>query len=623
MGATFLLGFILSVAILIYLIQDKNPKSKPVLAIVLLTVLINIIAGLYMSNADNSNKVLTNNNPNKEIVDAIKGPWNGMVYDAIWNAFGRTQLIKYQDNNDHKDIYIDGTAGTPMYKFTGDFKNPGSAVTDLINYFPGSLPFELIKPENKNHALVIGPGGGRDILLAANAGFKKVTGVEVNPSLLKLMQDYTEYNGGLYSNFENIKVHHAEGRHFIKRSQDNYDMIMLSLPVTNTSRSRDGFALTESYLLTQEAISDYYQHLTDHGQLLVITHDELEVLRLLRVMLDAMANNGIDTVAAMQHVYVLGSFPYPIVVLSKSPFDTDISRGLIQQIQHNDFSIAASYVPHLLQAGAGNPMFQALASGNADIQQVEDYIKDIGHTIAAVTDDKPFFYNRDLGLPESILLMLKLSAAVALITLLYPILIGIKQSNRSRFLRKPIIFALLGAGFMLIEISLVQRLTFFLGEPIIAMAVLLACILVYMGIGSHLAAKITTISYKNTITIAVASVAVLCMLYSAFLSDILNSLIHLGLTLRILLALVVCMPIGILLGVAFPMTLKLMHADGTQWAIPWMWAINGVFSVLGAVGAVALAMTFGMTAVMFYAGVLYALLVLIAASLRFGDAKLN
>lgn len=618
LGATLLVGFVLGVGVLIYLGGLHKPQQpKLVMPIVLALILINLAAGIYMSNASNSNKIFTNNNPNKEIVDAIHGAWHGSVADSIWNAFGRTQLIEYQDNPDHKDIYIDGTAGTPMYQFTGDFNKPGNAVNDLLDFFPGNIPFKLIKPENKDNALIIGPGGGRDILLAANAGFKNVTGVEVNPSLLKLMDEYKQYNGGLYSDFNNITVHNAEGRHFVKRSTDNYDLIMLSLPVTNTSRSREGFALTESYLLTQQAINDYYQRLTDQGQLLIITHDELEVLRLVRVMLDAMQDNGIDTANAMQHLYVLGSFPYPIVVLSKTPFETDITRSLIQQVQQNDFSIGASYIPHLLQPGAGNPMLQALAQGNTDISAVEGYIQDLGHTIAAVTDDKPFFYNRDLGLPPSILLMLKLASIVALVALSYPLLIGIKSTYRSRFLRKPLIFALLGMGFMLIEITLVQRLTFFLGEPIIAMAVLLAAILIYMGIGSYVSSRLLTLGHKNIIMIAAAAIAVLCMVYSAVLTDLLNNLIFLNLSVRILIALLICLPLGLLLGVPFPVTIKLMHADNTQWAVPWMWAINGVFSVLGAVGAVALAMLFGMTAVMFIAGVVYALLLVVATSLRF------
>lgn len=564
-------------------------------------------------------------NPDKEIYDAINGPWGGEITDTRWTAFGRTQLITYRDNTDHRDIYIDGTAGTPMYQFSGDFSRPGPAVERLFAHFPGAVPFQFMPEAHRDNALIIGPGGGRDILLAAGAGFKNIQAAEVNPDLLDLVREHADYNGGLYTDFDHIKVHQAEGRHFIQRDRSHYDLIMMSLPVTNTSRSREGFSLTEDYLLTQQAIGDYLDHLTGQGQLVVITHDELAVVRLLRIALDAMAERGLETTTAMQHMYVLGSFPYPIVVIGKQAFTPETARNIITLAYRKDYSIAASYVPHLFQQGAGNPMLQAVAQGRLSVPEMVDFIAGHGHDISAVTDDRPFFYKTDPGLPRSLQLLAGTALLAALAALGLPAAFGLRRPDhrtpeskrtRQRFVRAPLIFALLGTGFMLVEISLLQRLTFFLGEPVLALAVLLGALLVFMGAGSLISARIPI--QRSTLAVALAGIVIAALLlaYRYTLPEILQSLLTYNLPVRVAAAIALIMPLGIFLGSPFPMALRSMHRDGASWSVPWMWTINGVFSVLGATAAVVLAMTYGMETVLLAAAACYLLLTCVAVAGR-------
>lgn len=564
-------------------------------------------------------------NPDKEIYDAINGPWGGEITDTRWTAFGRTQLITYRDNPEHRDIYVDGTAGTPMYQFSGDFSQPGPAVERLLAHFPGAVPFQFMPDSSRDKALIIGPGGGRDILLAAGAGFKNIQAAEVNPDLLDLVREHADYNGGLYTDFDHIDVHLAEGRHFIQRDQSLYDLIMMSLPVTNTSRSREGFSLTEDYLLTQQAIGDYLDHLTDQGQLVVITHDELAVVRLLRIALDAMAERGLETTTAMQHLYVLGSFPYPIVVISKQAFTPEIARNIITLAYRKDYSIAASYVPHLFQQGAGNPMLQAVAQGRLSVPGMVEFIAGHGHDISTVTDDRPFFYKTDPGLPQSLQLLAGTALFAALAALGLPTAFGLRRPDRlasesgrtrQRFVRAPLIFALLGTGFMLVEISLLQRLTFFLGEPVLALAVLLGALLVFMGAGSLISSRIPL--RRSNLAVAIAGIAIAALLvgYRFTLPGILQALLTYNLAVRVLAAIALIMPLGIFLGSPFPMALRSLHRDGASWSVPWMWAVNGVFSVLGATAAVVLAMTYGMETVLLAAAGSYLLLAGVAAGGR-------
>lgn len=548
-------------------------------------------------------------NPDKEIYDAIHGPWRGEIMSTRWSAFGRTEMIRYRDNDAHRDIYIDGTAGTPMYRFSGDFANPGPAVEKLQAEFPGAFPFRFLSSEQRGRALIIGPGGGRDVLLAASAGFDQITAVEVNPDLLQLVREQRAFNGGLYTDFEHIRVVQAEGRHFIKRDRSRYDLIMLSLPVTNTSRSREGFALTESFLLTAEALGDYLEHLTPQGQLLVITHDELAVVRLLRLALDAMQARGVGAAQAMQHLYVVGSFPYPVVVIGQQPLEPRLAPQILRQIHQAGYSVNASYAPYIRQQGLMNPMLQALGLGALDLPAMEQVVAGYGHDISTVSDNRPFFYNMDPGLPAPLPSLLWTALAAAALVCGYPLLRGLPSGQgRRRLPAYVLLFAALGFGFMLIEISVVQRLTFFLGDPVLALAVLLFSLLVFMGLGSLASSRIPPPRLKAALSCSGFAVAAAALGYALVLPALLDWLLPLSLTSRVLCALLLLAPLAALLGLPFPLGLRLLAGAGNAQAIPWMWAINGVLAVLGAVAAVALAMWAGLNHVLLAAAFCYALL---------------
>lgn len=563
-------------------------------------------------------------NPDKEIYDAIHGPWGGVIAETRWSAFGRTELISYADNPEHRDIYIDGTAGTPMYRFSGDFTDPGQAVQRLYADFPGAFPFRFLDSGQRGHALIIGPGGGRDVLLAAGAGFAAITAVEVNPDLLSLMRSQADYNGGLYTAFDHIRVEQAEGRHFIKRNRTSYDLIMLSLPVTNTSRSREGFALTESFLLTEEAVGDYLDHLTPQGQLLIITHDELAVVRLLRLALDAMAVRGIGPGSAMQHIYVLGSFPYPVVVIGKQPFSPELALPLLQQIRQAGYSTRASYVPHIQQQGAINPMLQALGLGLLDLAAVERIVAEHGHDISRVTDNRPFFYKTDPGLPQPVVVLFWSAVAAGILVCGYPLLRGLSHGggpgwSRRRLGRNLMLFAVLGFGFMLIEVAVVQRLSFFLGDPVLALAVLLFSILLFMGLGSLASGRVPRERLERAIGAAGLLIALVSLTYALLLPVLLDWLLPFDLAGRIFWAVLLLAPLAFFLGLPFPLALRVLAVSSNGHAIPWMWAVNGVFSVLGAASAVIIAMLAGLSEVLLAAAAGY--LLLVAAILLPGEVE--
>lgn len=583
------------------------PRSIPntILSVASATVAILLTAGNV---AGYLPEIPIGNNPEKEIHDALHGPQRGTVVATRWSSFGRTDLVRFAQSPDYMDIYLDGTAGTPMYAFTGDVQSPGSAVAALKTDFPGYFPLLFLEDNARNHALIIGPGGGRDILLAKMSGFQHITAVEVNRDLVQLVRDYSWYNGGIYTHLEGVDIVVEEGRHFLKRQTQKYDLIMLTLPVTNTSRSREGYTLTENFLLTTQSITDYLNALTDQGQLVVVTHDEVEVLRVLALALAALRERGLGTVEAMKRLYILGSFPFPVFVLKNSPFQSATAALMYQAMRRFGYSPRSSYFPHIERSLELNQMLLGLASGQLDFSDVEKMVAKRGYDVRPVTDDSPFFYKLEAGLPRPVVNVFMLSVILLLIVATLPPLLE-KRVYRSSPVqsgtavqvgvgRAVLLFALLGVGFMLVEIALTQKLMLFLGRPVLAVASLLFSLLLGAGAGSLWSGRVVPHRIARGIAIAAAMAAVTVLLYTLALPTLLDLFFGNGLLVRLLVVMTLVVPLGFIMGFPFPLGIRWLKETGTEHRIAWMWAVNGVSSVVGSASAVMVAIAAGFTDVL-------------------------
>ena len=138
-----------------------------------------------------------------------------------------------------------------------------------------ALPFRF-KPDGET--LVIGPGGGSDVIVALGSGSRKVTAVELNPLMLEFVRHYGERAGNLYDR-PDVEVIQSEGRNFISRTDRKFDVIFLGFVDTWASVASGGLSLSENYLYTTQALEAYYDHLTDDG-MLAIMRWEIDVPRL-------------------------------------------------------------------------------------------------------------------------------------------------------------------------------------------------------------------------------------------------------------------------------------------------------------------------------------------------------
>ena len=549
----------------------------------------------------------------KEIRHALYGSASstGEITETRWSAFGRTDLVEFGDYPDLMRIYIDGTAGSPMYRFGGDFNTPSPTIDSLKANFTGYFPFFFLSKEERNNALVIGPGGGRDILLALAGGVKQITAVEVNKDLVEIVREYAWFNGGIYTDFENVDVVVDEGRNFLKRQKVKYDIIMLSLPVTQTSRSLEGYSLTENFLFTTESINDYLEHLTDEGRLVVVSHDDFTTWKLISISLAALGERGISHAAAMNQVYLLGlSSPdtYPLFVLKKSPFTPEQSLLRHEKMSQLGYEPILSYFPHLGPEGMTNPVLTALARGQITFNDIEKRMADEpGFDISPVTDNSPCFYKIDAGLPSPVSLVFWSSLVMMLLVLLGPPLYWkwrpvqekTSSGNRKDFRQGPlhpiVLFSMLGVGFMLVEISLIQRFVLFLGQPVLSLAVLLFSILMGAGTGSLYSGRLAAGRLIRGIAIASLSIAAVVTIYTFLLPFIFHELLGLPLAIRLLAVVIALTPLGFLMGFPFPLGIRMLKEMKMEEYIPWMWGINGIGSVLGSVATIVIAISSGFT----------------------------
>ncbi len=604
-STNFVLGGMASLAAVLFAMGGEKKNNQ---GLIISAVSLSILSVLFALNLVGVLRldIPIGANPTKEIYDALSS-FKGKVVETKWSPFGRIDLVAFSNYPDHMDIYIDGTAGSPMYRFNGNVKDPGTAINNLKSSFAGYFPFLHLQEEERNNALIIGPGGGRDILLLLMGGVEKITAVEINRDLVDMVRSYSWFNGGIYTDLDNVAIVVDEGRSFLRRQEEKYDIIMLSLPVTNSSRSLEGYALTENFIFTTDSINDYLNHLTDEGRLVVVGHNDAEILRLLSISLAALHKKGVGIESGMNRIYIVGSDDYLVFVLKKVPFEPIRVLPMYQALHQLDLESSLSYFPYIRQAGAINPALMALAGGKIVFEDFAKMVKERGYDISPVTDNSPFFYKFEVGTPKPVSLVLWSSIILFGIIILIPSLYWKRWVTRRKtslkntelpdkgVLRSAALFSMLGIGFMLIEISLIQRFVLFLGYPVLSLAVLLCSLLGGAGMGSLWSGRFAPDKTDRGIAMTSLSIVVMVFGYAFLLPIIFDQLLGLDIVIRVFASVFLLIPIGFLIGIPFPLGIRWLKARSLENHIPWMWGINGVSSVLGSVMTIVVAINFGFT----------------------------
>ncbi len=496
---------------------------------------------------------------------------------TTWDSLAKTDVIE-TDKDNNKIVLVDGAASSYMLPFNGNYQEVSNLRKET-----GYLPFAVGERDN---ALIIGPGGGKDILLAHLAGVHDITAVEINPGTVRAARKFKDFNGNIYDR-PGTKTHVIDGRTFISQDKNKYDIIYLSLVMTKASE------MQENYIYTAEAFEEYLNHLTEEGKLAFLLHGESDFSKALATAIKVLDKRGISRAEIANHIAIVNTqkdndkeleaagqhgekLYYPLLIVKNTPFKQTEANALLA----------------LSQQGSSNPVYLPQKGTELKLPSNDDLESWV------VNDNKPFFYNSSNGAPKSVWAILIVMTLGGLI-FIYPPL-----RHRSKEVKHyGSYFALLGISFMLIEIPLLQNFILFLGRPTLTFSTVIASLLFAGGLGSF-----ATSFFKrdNTPVLAGIGIALMVLIMNLKLDDFLAGYQGVPILNKIMIVFLVLLPLGFLMGIPFPVGIKRMEEKNRNF-VPVMWGINGWMSVVGSVGALVLAMHFGFTQTLYMGAIGYLL----------------
>jgi hypothetical protein len=450
------------------------------------------------------------------------------------------------------------------------------------------------------------------------SGSKDITSVEINPIIYETVKSYGDRAGNVYSH-EYVRSYVDEGRSFITRSSEKYDIIYVPFVDTWASVSSGGLSVSENFLYTLEGFQQYYDHLTERGKIVTVRW-LIDAPRFITTYAKLLEQNGIPEDQLHRHLIMVTSDSYThdpsvtMVIFSKSPFTDEEISFLSQSFsQYN-------YKPILVPGQVMREPYSALLRGEVNLDQFYDMFET---KVYPVTDDNPYFLSFEKPLPRAVEVLLYASIGIVAIFLLVPFAWIRRRKEKEIDAKKSEIgiatmipyFAALGVGFILIELALLQKLILLMGNPTMTFALLLFTLLMSSGAGSLLSSRIAKSNMKNLVFV-IGGIAGLGILYVLFLPPIIYSTIAQPFEVKAAVSIAILAPIGFLMGMPLPTGMRLLKVHRPDY-IPWMWAVNGAFSVLGAVLAIALGILYGSSLAM----VLGILIYLIALGISFASKK--
>jgi len=507
------------------------------------------------------------------------------VTQTGWNAYSRIDAVEGFKSPSLARLYIDSDAWTEALRWDGRIES-----IQRFREWYRALPFTLVPGGD---TLIIGPGGGSDVLVALASGSRTVTAVELNPLMIDFVRHYGERAGHLY-NRADVEVIQGEGRTFISRTQRRFDTIFLGFVDTWASVSSGGLSLSENYLYTTEAMRAYSDRLSDDGMVTILRWEA----DLPRLVSNVVALLGPQE-AARRIVALIerrgdpndpDNPPQMMFILRKRPFTEHEADAVM------NWRLAR---PILVPGRHADPPYDDLFAGRRTLAQIVDASP---RRIGPVFDDSPFYFatDRPWGMPTRMSRALGAIVGSAVLMLAVFVTHGKPRGGALRpYAASILYFAALGAGFMAIELTLLQYLTLMLGHPAFTLSILLFTILAAGGLGSRLSAYVPT----RVVCLTVASLSAA----AAFaLPRLVPALLPLNIGTRVAIAVAIIVPLGLAMGMPFPQGLQ-RTGRGALPAPPFYWGLNGITSVISSVGTVVIAVLFGFQVAMLAGGACYLL----------------
>jgi hypothetical protein len=571
----------------------------------------------------------------------VKGEFEfpGSFIFKEWNSFSR--VVVYPEKKERPQIFgtkmpldgwiinqrnlnIDGGAATTAYSFTGNLKD-----VDFLRYDVTNLAYFL--PDRKR-AGIIGVGAGRDVLSAALFGLKDITGVEINPIIVRLV---TREPG--FVDFTNLttlpgtKFVLDEGRSWFARTEEFFDIIQMTLVDTWAATGAGAFTLSENGLYTVEAWKIFLGRLTPKGVFTVSRwynpEDPNETGRLVSLAAATLMEMGINE--PRRHIFLATQKALATLVLSRSPF----SSSDLDALQN----AAVNYGHQVLVSPNTEPSSKILYNivSATDLKGLNRYTANLEFDLTPPTDDRPFFFNQlplyhpiqalvfaihdagsavhggiregNLVATATLIMLFLISLILVLAIIVIPLRSAVRDAGVKLVSGGTLYFVLIGIGFMMVEIALLQRMSVYLGHPIYSLSVLLFTLILATGIGSLVSQRLQLDSRTKFIFWAALTGSYIATL-PFWLPQVFVTFNSAKLFTRALFCVATVAPAGLLMGFGFPNGIRLISLVDRN-PTPWFWGINGAAGVLASIVAVATSIALGITATLIAGAICYLLLI--------------
>ena len=551
------------------------------------------------------------------VMSRLQGP---VIYEK-WNSFSRIAVRRntgrpenpfgcglsstYPSERKVRQFWLDINwgEGTIMTFFNGNLDDLEHLKYDVVNLA------HYVRQNSK--VLVIGTGGGREILAALAFEQKSVLGIEINHDIIDAVNRvFGDFTGHLDRN-PKVTFVNDEARSYIARSRDRFDIIQASIIYTGVATAAGAFTLTENTLYTVEAWRTFLDHLNPQGVLTFTIwyrgDKPYEVYKLTSLASASLVQLGVKN--PRKHIVIVRHMPKRelygqptgtgTILVSKDPF-SDKDLNTIEEVagrMHFDMVLSPGF--------SIDSTFATIASG----KDLDSFTAEFPLNIAPPTDDSPFFFNmirvtdifnRELwghtG-AKGVVVLGVLSITVvglAFLCIIVPLILTTERSLLKGTVPLFIFFSCIGLGFMLVEMSQMQRLIIFLGHPVYSLSVVLFALLLSSGIGSYSTQKISATDIRGSAIIRLFLLICALFIFGKLTPYAISTFQDSATTLRILVAVLILFPIGLFMGMAFPLGMKIASAK-SAFLTPWLWGINGATSVCASVLAVVIALSSGIS----------------------------
>ncbi|MCX7883359.1 MAG: alkaline shock response membrane anchor protein AmaP [Brevinematales bacterium] len=515
----------------------------------------------------------------------------GKVIQKEWDSFGYVVMVEKTQGG--KFITADFTCYTYFFSPREDVREY-RGITPVHNY-----PY-VIK-ENPENVGIVGVGAGKDVLVAIGFGAKRIYGAEFNTTIHRWFKEYYAKEFAPGGQFSNVFVEREEGRFFLRRSPRKYDVLVFDNSISQVALSSGSFTLAESYLFTVEAMMDYYLHLADGG-VVYLSNPLPHAMRFVSLWKEAFRRMGISSQLKRSLIVYAEqnpSYPKCKILVKRGGF----TSAEIERIKAYAASLGhvPLYVPNHHEEGE---VAQFVLTDDAN-----RFYRRSDQELRPSTDNWPFFSQHVRGdmdhltsevlqfrfyYPQPFVMLKQMTKMVvfsALMFLLVPLLLlnigGLRKlPNKGGTI---LYFVALGLGFMLVENVLIQKYILVLGHPAYSFTLVLAALLISAGIGSLFSERISN-PYQAALVgcLGIVGGVLVVMGVLSFLDTWIVGLSFFG---RVVVAILLVSLNGFFMGMMMPSGIRAIEKH--ERAIPWMWAVNGIFSIAANFVSIYLSVMYG------------------------------